>query len=67
MSQILANLIEAQLKLTAPTSATDPVLSAQQRALANAIATAVQTYLVSSATVTVVTPTGPGTGKIIAP
>ena len=67
MSQVLAGLIDAQLKLSSPISAADPSLAAQQQALANAIAVAVQTYLVSSATVTVVTPAGPGTGKIIAP
>lgn len=66
MSQVLSGLIQAQLK-TIPLAATDPALVAQQVALANAIAAAVQAYLTTSVTVQVVTPSGPGTGKLIAP
>jgi hypothetical protein len=63
MSQVLSGLILVQLQKSNP----DPFFAVQQKQLADAIAIAVQTYLVSSATVAVVTPTGPGTGKIIAP
>lgn len=67
MSQVLSNLIQAQLKASSPLAAADPVLSAQQVILANSIATAIQTYLTTSVIVTVATPTGPGTGKLTAP
>jgi hypothetical protein len=66
MSQVLSSLIQAQLKAI-PLASTDPALASQQVVLANAIATAVQTYLTTSVTVQVATPAGPGAGKLTAP
>ena len=66
MSQVLSSLIQAQLKAI-PLASTDPALASQQVVLANAIATAVQAYLTTSVTVQVVTPAGPGAGKLTAP
>ena len=63
MSQILTNLIFVELQKISP----NPIAAAEQRKLAQAVAKAVQTYLVTSAAVVVATPAGPSVGKITAP
>ena len=64
MSQILSGLILTQLQASNP----DPFFVAQQKQLADAIAVAVQTYLITNTTVLgTVTPAGTVVSKITAP
>ncbi len=63
MSQVLSSLILAELQK----NNSNPAFVQQQKELADSIARAVQTYIVSSVTVVGAAGPVPVTGKLIAP